>query len=74
MARIMTVLNEGGLLKPGSDVYNMVRKMVTEKIDRLGPEAALAQVMARKAQLLDQIRMLAMWHRSTRRQKPPDYG
>ena len=73
MARIMTLLNEGGLLKPGSEVYRTVRQMAADKIDRLGPEAALAQVMDRKAQLLDQIRMLGMWHQSTRRQPPPDY-
>ena len=73
MAQIMTLLNEGGLLKPGSEVYKTVRKMAAEKIDRLGPAAALAQVMDRKAQLLDQIRMLGMWHQSTRRQPPPDY-
>ena len=65
MARIMTLLNDGDLLTPGSEVYKTVRQMAADKIDRLGPEAALAQVMDRKTQLLEQIRMLAMWHRST---------
>jgi len=73
MARIMSLLNEGGLLQPGSEVYQTVRNMAGEKIDRLGPDAALAQVTDRRAQLLDQIRMLSMWHRSTRRKPPPDY-
>ena len=73
MARIMTLLNEGDLLKPGSEVYKTVRQMAANKIDRLGPDAALTLVTDRKAQLLDQIRMLAMWHRTTHRRTPPDY-
>jgi hypothetical protein len=73
MARIMLLLNEDGRLKPGSRVYQTVRKMAADKIDRLGPEAALAQVMERKAHLLDQIKILNMWYQSTRRQPPPTY-
>lgn len=55
MAQIMMLLNEDGLLKPGTRVYKIVRKMISDKIDRLGPDAALAQVMDRKAHLLHQI-------------------
>jgi len=62
------LLNEDGLLKPGSPVYKIVRKMISDKIDRLGPEAALGQVMDRKSHLLDQIKIMNMWHKSTRRQ------
>ena len=73
MAQIMSVLNHDNRLKPGSQVYKMVRRMVAEKIDRLGPEGAVAQVTQNKTQLLDQIRILCMWHRSTRRMPPPTF-
>lgn len=70
MAQIMLLLNENGLLKPGSHVYKTVRKMVSDKIDRLGPDAALADVVDRKLQILNQIKVLAMWHKSTGRLPP----
>jgi hypothetical protein len=73
MAKIMMLLNEDGLLKPGSYVYRTVRRMVSDKIDRLGPEASLVQVMDRKSHLLDQIKILCMWHKSTRRNPPPRF-
>lgn len=69
MAQIMLLLNEDGLLRPGSHVYQTVRRMVSDKIDRLGPDAALVDVVDGKRQLLDQIKMLAMWNRSSGR--PP---
>ena len=52
MARIMVLLNENGLLKPGSKVYKAVRKMASDKIDRLGPDTALLQIIEKKDQLL----------------------
>ncbi|WP_372679058.1 hypothetical protein [Desulfosarcina sp.] len=64
MAQIMLLLNEDGLLRPGSHVYHTVRKMISYKIDRLGPDAALVNVVDEKIQLLDRIKILAMWHRS----------
>ncbi len=67
MAQIMLLLNEDGLLKPGTHVYKTVRRMVFNKIDRLGPDAALVQIIDRKAYLLDQIKILCMWHKSTHR-------
>ncbi len=70
MAQIMMLLNEDGLLKPGSHIYKTVRKMASEKIDKLGPEAALLLVMDKKANLLAQIKILSMWHKSARRQPP----
>ena len=73
MAQIMSVLNHDNRLKPGSQVYKMVRRMVAEKIDRLGPEGAMAHVTQNKTRLLDQIRILCMWHRSTRRMPPPTF-
>jgi hypothetical protein len=74
MARIMVLLNESGLLKPGSPVYKSVRKIASDTIDRLGPDAALLQIMDRKEQVLDQIRMLNMWYTVAARKPPPDFG
>ena len=65
MAQIMILLNQDQLLKPGSQAYKTVRKMVSDTIDRLGPEAALAQVMDKKTHLLEEIKILCMWHKST---------
>jgi hypothetical protein len=67
MAQIMILLNEDDLLKPGSRIYKTVRKMVSDKIDRMGPEAALVQVMETKAHLLGEIKILCMWHKSSDR-------
>ena len=71
MAQIMLLLNEDGLLKPGSHVYQTVRRMISDKIDRLGPDAALVDVVDGKLKILDQIKILAMWHKSTDRRLPP---
>lgn len=64
MARLMMLLNEDGLLKPGSQVYKAVRKMLSDKIDRLGAAEAVKEVMGNKAHLLDQIKILYMWHKT----------
>jgi hypothetical protein len=70
MAQIMLLLNEDDLLRPGSHVYQTVRKMISDKIDRLGPDAALEQIMDRKSHLLHQIKILDMWHKSSGRRLP----
>lgn len=62
MTRIMMLLNEDGHLKPGSPVYKMIRRMASDKIDRLGPEAAVTQIMDRKAQILAEIQRLCLAH------------
>jgi hypothetical protein len=72
MAKIMALLNEDQLLKPGSQVYKMVRQMVSGKIDRLGPEGAMADILDNRTELRGQIKILCMWHRSTHR-RPPDW-
>ena len=64
MAQIMLLLNEDGLLRPGSRAYHTVRRMISDKIDRLGPDAALVNVVDEKVQLLGRIKILAMWHKS----------
>ena len=73
MAQIMLLLNEDGLLRPGSHVYQTVRRMISDKIDRLGPDAALVDVVDGKLQILDQIKILAMWNKSTGRRPPPTF-
>jgi len=47
--------------------------MISDKIDRLGPDAALVDVVDGKLQILDQIKILAMWHKSTGRRPPPKF-
>jgi hypothetical protein len=58
MARIMAILNQDGQLKAGSREYKIARKIVSSKIDRLGPEAALVQANKWKGHILDQIKMM----------------
>jgi hypothetical protein len=60
MIEAMMLLNEDGLLNPGSREYTIARRMISYKIDRLGPEAALAQVKYNRAQLIAQIKMMCM--------------
>ncbi len=55
MAQIMLLLNEDYALKPGSRKYKIVRKMISYKIDRLGPEGAISQIKDTKAHLLAQL-------------------
>jgi len=58
MARIMAILNNDGQLKPGTDEYKIARKMISDKIDRLGPDTALAQVEKWRGHILDHIKMM----------------
>ena len=58
MAKIMALLADADSLKPGSREYKLARKLVARKIDRLGPDAALIQVVDRKPHLRDQIEIL----------------
>ena len=65
MAEIMSLLNPDGLLKPGNPVYQRVREMASEKVDSLGPEAAVAHVKKDLGHLLDQIKRYYLWHKAT---------
>ena len=58
MVQIMTLINEDHDLKPGSRELKLVRRVISNKIDRLGPEGALIQIMDTKAHLMAQIQML----------------
>ena len=65
MAEIMMLLNPDGHLKPGSPVYKRVRELASEKVDSLGPEAAVAYIKKDKGHLLHQIKMYYLWHKTT---------
>ena len=58
MAKIMVMLTEEENLQHGSREYKIARKLVSRKIDRLGPETALLQVVDRRHQLMEQIKIL----------------
>lgn len=58
MAQIMALLTEDGSLKPGTRRYRIARKMVARSIERLGPKAALIQIVDRRPHLLEQIDIL----------------
>jgi len=57
MAQIMAVLCENSRLQPGSQEYRAARKIVSRKIDQLGPQAALEQAIKWKGHILDQARI-----------------
>jgi hypothetical protein len=65
MVEIMAILNPDGLLKPNNPVYRRVREMASEKIQTLGPEAAVASVKKDRGHLLHQIKMYTTWHKIT---------
>lgn len=67
MAQAMALLNEDDLLKPGSKAYKIVRKMISDTIDSLGPDAAIVKIRDTKADLLTQIKIMRMWHLATPR-------
>ena len=56
--RCIISLTEEENLQQGSREYKIARKLVSRKIDRLGPENALLQVVDRRYQLMEQIKIL----------------
>jgi hypothetical protein len=56
MAKIMAILCENGRIKPGTQEYRMGRRLVSIKIDHLGPDGAWEQAKTSKRQILDQVR------------------
>jgi hypothetical protein len=60
MAKIMAVIREDGLLKPGTREYKIARKWASCKIDDLGPKAAWEQAKKSRNQILDRIRIETM--------------
>jgi hypothetical protein len=56
----MALLNKKGRLKQGSKEYKIVKKMVSDKIDRFGPEGALEDIKSNLTLLLDRIYQISM--------------
>ena len=57
MAQIMAILSEDGRMKPGTQEYKLTRKIVSGKIDVLGPDTALEQAKRLKSKFLKQDRV-----------------
>jgi hypothetical protein len=60
MTKIMALLNKDGLMIPGGRAHGIVTEYMNFKIDRLGPEEALADVMHTKEHLVAQIQQMEM--------------
>ena len=60
MIKIMTILNEDGLMIPGGRAHSVVTEYMNFKIDRVGPEEALEDVMQSKDHLVAQIQQMAV--------------
>ncbi len=60
MVKIMTILNEDGLMIPGDRAHAIVTEYMNFKIDRMGPDEALADVRHTKEHLVAQIQQMAM--------------
>lgn len=59
MAMIMAILKEDGGLKPGTLEYKIARRLITRKIDQIGPKATFEHVKRWKNELLNQIDTVA---------------
>lgn len=55
IAQAMALLDKDGRLKQGSKEYKAVRKMISDEIDRFGPEGALDKIRGNLTRLLDKI-------------------
>ena len=58
MAQIMAILCEGGRIPKGSQRYKLARKLITTKIDTMGPDAAYSKAKWNKHELLVEIEEL----------------
>jgi hypothetical protein len=54
MAKIMVMLSEDCRMKPGTQEYRLARKIVSSKIDNLGPDVALEKAKRLKGKFLEQ--------------------
>ena len=57
---IMALLNEDGLIIPGCRAHEIVTEYIAFKIDRMGPERALEDVIRTKEHMVAQIHQMAM--------------
>jgi hypothetical protein len=69
----MAMLNKDGSLKPGTKVYKIVREIVSDKIDRLGPGAALLQVVDRKPHSMEQFEIFIAFKGAGAKVPPFDF-
>ena len=60
MIEIMTILNAEGKLIPGERPFRIVTDYIEFKIDRLGPEKAIQDVINTKDHLVAQIERLTV--------------
>ena len=60
LREIMTLLNEAGRLIPGERPFRIVTDYIEFKIDRLGPEKAIQDVINTKDHLVAQIERLTV--------------
>jgi hypothetical protein len=54
MAKIMSILSEDCRMKPGTQEYKLARKIISSKIDTLGPDVALEKAKRLKGKFLEQ--------------------
>ena len=59
LSKIMTMLNEDGLIVPGGRAHEIITEYMNFKIDRMGPEGALEDVRHTKDHLVAQIHQMA---------------
>lgn len=60
MNEILTLLNEDGVMIPGGRAHAIIIEYMNFKIDRMGPEEALADVIHTKDHLVAQIHQMSM--------------
>jgi hypothetical protein len=58
MAQIMAILCEDGRLQKGSQKYEIARKLIEVKIDKMGPDAAYSKAKWNRHELFVQINEL----------------
>jgi hypothetical protein len=60
MVAIMSLLNEDGLMIPGSRAHTILSEYIAFKIDRMGPEKALDDVRHTKDHIVAQIHQMVV--------------
>ena len=58
IAKIMAVLAEDCGIKPGSREYKIAKRIISRKIERMGPDGAFVQIIDHKDDLLKQVDMI----------------
>jgi hypothetical protein len=58
IAKIMAVLAEDCGIKPGSREHKVAKRVISRKVERLGPDGAFVQIIDHKNDLLRQVDMI----------------